>query len=87
MVRIAITQAAFEAIAKTLPLGSVSYENKVNEKGERLIWLDRGVVNRLTAMRGPARASARSSSGWRRARRASRHPVRARSTRIAAAPR
>jgi hypothetical protein len=38
MVRIAITQAAFEAIAKTLPLGSVGYENKVNEKGERLIW-------------------------------------------------
>lgn len=39
MVRIAITQAAFEAIAKTLPLGSVGYENKVNEKGKRLIWL------------------------------------------------
>jgi hypothetical protein len=28
MVRIAITQAAFEAIAKTLPLGSVGFENK-----------------------------------------------------------
>jgi hypothetical protein len=28
MVRIAITQAAFDAIAKTLPLGSVGYENK-----------------------------------------------------------
>ena len=26
MVRIAITQAAFEAIARTLPLGSVGYE-------------------------------------------------------------
>ena len=36
MVRIAISQAAFDAIAKTLPLGSVDYENKVNEKGERL---------------------------------------------------
>jgi hypothetical protein len=53
MVRIAITQAAFDAIAKTLLLGSVGYENKVNEKGERLIWLDRAVVDRLRAMRGP----------------------------------
>ena len=53
MVRNAISQAAFEAIAKTLPLGSVGYENKVNEKGERLIWLDRAVVDRLRALRGP----------------------------------
>lgn len=35
MIRIAITQAAFEAIAATLPLGSVGYENETNEKGER----------------------------------------------------
>jgi hypothetical protein len=41
MVRIAISQAAFDAIAKTLPLGSVGYENATNEKGERLIWLRR----------------------------------------------
>jgi hypothetical protein len=53
VVRIAITQAAFDAIAKTLPFGSVGYENKVNAKGERLIWLDPGVVDRL---RSPARA-------------------------------
>jgi hypothetical protein len=53
MVRIAITQAAFEAIAATLPLGSVGYENKVNEKGERLIWLDPAVVNQLRSLRGP----------------------------------
>ena len=53
MIRIAITAEAFEAIAKTLPLGSVGYENKVNEKGERLIWLDPRVVDRLKAMRGP----------------------------------
>ena len=53
MIRIAITPAAFEAIAKTLPLGSVGSENQVNEKGERLIWLDPAVVNRLRAMRGP----------------------------------
>jgi hypothetical protein len=38
MVRIAICQAAFDAIARTLPLGSVGYENATNEKGERLVW-------------------------------------------------
>jgi hypothetical protein len=53
MVRIAITQAAFEAIAATLPLGSVGYENATDEKGERLIWLEPNVVDRLKAMRGP----------------------------------
>jgi len=53
MVRIAITQAAFEAISATLPLGSVGYENGPNENGEKLIWLAPNVVNRLRAMRGP----------------------------------
>jgi hypothetical protein len=42
VVRIPISQAAFDAIAKTLPLGSVGYENATNEKGERLIWLAAG---------------------------------------------
>ena len=41
MIRIAITQAAFDAIASTMNLGSVGFENEVNEKGERLIWLER----------------------------------------------
>jgi hypothetical protein len=53
MIRIAITEAAFEAIAATLPLGSVGYENATNEKGERLIWLEPNVVDRLKAMRRP----------------------------------
>jgi hypothetical protein len=53
MVRIAISQAAFEAIASTLPFGSVGYENQINERGERLIWLKAAMVNRLRAMRGP----------------------------------
>jgi hypothetical protein len=38
---IAITPAAFEAIAATLPLGSVSFEAEANERGERLVWLER----------------------------------------------
>jgi hypothetical protein len=53
MIRIAISQAAFEAIAATLPLGSVNYENHVNERGERYVWLVPDVVNRLRALRGP----------------------------------
>ncbi len=53
MIRIAIRVAAFEAIAKTLPLGSVGFEGEANERGERLIWLEAAMVNRLRAMRGP----------------------------------
>ena len=52
MVRIAITQAAFDAICGTLPHGSVGYENEANERGEKLIWLDHAVVSRLRTMRG-----------------------------------
>jgi len=44
---------AFEAIVATLPLGSVGYENAVNERGERLIWLEPKFVDRLGALRGP----------------------------------
>ena len=52
MIRIAISQAAFDALASTLPLGSVSFENNTNERGERYVWLDRAVVDRLRALRG-----------------------------------
>ena len=37
MVRIAITQAAYDAISATLPVGSVGYEAEANDRGERLI--------------------------------------------------
>jgi hypothetical protein len=53
VIKIAITEAAFEAIARTLPLGSVGYENEANERGEKLIWLERTVVDRLRSLRGP----------------------------------
>ena len=39
---IAISQAAFEAIARTLPFGFMSFENKIDQNGER-----------LRALRGP----------------------------------
>ena len=35
MVRIAISAEAFEAIARTLPLGSMGYDPQLNEKGQR----------------------------------------------------
>jgi hypothetical protein len=56
MVRIAISQTAFEAIAKTLPLGSVGYENAVNEKGERLITIERRMLDKLNSYRRAGRS-------------------------------
>jgi hypothetical protein len=53
MIRIAISPEAFEAIARTLSLGSMSFENNANDRGERLIWLQPNVVNRLRTMVGP----------------------------------
>ena len=41
MIRISITAAAFEAIATSLPFGSVGFEGEPNAKGERIIWLER----------------------------------------------
>ena len=49
MIGIAITPEAFEAIADTLPLGSVGYENEANERGERHV--DRRNRQRLPALR------------------------------------
>lgn len=53
VVRIAINPAAFEAIARTPPFGTVSFENKIDENGDRLIWLPPNVVDRLSDLRGP----------------------------------
>jgi hypothetical protein len=52
VIRIAISQAAFDAIAATLPLGSISFESEVDDNGDRLIWLPRSVVDRLKAICG-----------------------------------
>ena len=52
MIRIAITPAAYAAIAATLP-GSVGVEPQRAPNGDYFIWLDPAVVNRLAAMRGP----------------------------------
>jgi hypothetical protein len=52
LIRVSITADAFDAVCATLPLGSVDYA-ELTVKGERLIWLEAAVVNRLTALGGP----------------------------------
>jgi hypothetical protein len=56
MIRIAISANPFDAIAVTMPLGSVSDEPEGDAEGERFVWLESRFVDRLTALRGPARA-------------------------------
>jgi Protein of unknown function (DUF3800) len=53
MIRIAISVETFEAIALTLPLGTVGYEAEPNAKGEMHIWIDDRQADKLAAMRGP----------------------------------
>ena len=53
MVRISISSAAFDAIADTLPLGSVGYERDLAPNGDQFVWLERRVLDKLTALRGP----------------------------------
>jgi hypothetical protein len=53
MVRIAISQAAFDAIAKTLSLGTVAFEGQPDAKGQRRIWLESRALDRLAALCGP----------------------------------
>jgi hypothetical protein len=66
MIQIAISEAAFAAIAKTMPLGSVGYEYESNERGERLVWLDKPVSTGSERCAGRARATATSSCRWRK---------------------
>jgi hypothetical protein len=51
MIRIAITQAAFDAIARTLPAGSVAYEPAGEEGGMRYVWLEARWLDRLSSYR------------------------------------
>jgi hypothetical protein len=46
MIRISITSAAFEAIAATLPLGSVGYEPQRTAQGGYFIWIERSWLNK-----------------------------------------
>ena len=52
MIRIAITPAAYAAIAATLALGTVAVEPERAEDGYVYVWLDPRVLARLKALRG-----------------------------------
>jgi hypothetical protein len=54
MIRIAITEAAYDAICATLPLGTVAVEPELNAKGERTVLLEDAMADRLGAIRGPS---------------------------------
>ena len=56
MIRIAISRAAFDAIASTMVLGSVAYEPEASASGERYVWLTPREVARLKAARGPGQS-------------------------------
>jgi hypothetical protein len=47
LIRIAVTEAAHDAICATLPLGSVGVEPYTNERGERAVWLEAAMVDLL----------------------------------------
>jgi hypothetical protein len=51
MIGLSISSAAFDALAATLPLGSIAYEPTIDDKGKRFIWLESNIVNRLRAAR------------------------------------
>jgi hypothetical protein len=51
MIRITITAAAYEAIARTLAFGTVGVEPQLNERGERLIWLEERQLDKLNTIR------------------------------------
>jgi hypothetical protein len=51
MIRIAITAEAYEAIARTLALGTVTCEPQPNENGERAIWIEERWFDKLNTIR------------------------------------
>jgi hypothetical protein len=53
LIRISITSAAFDAIAATLPLGSVDYEPQRTAQDGYFIWIERSWLNKLEALRQP----------------------------------
>ena len=51
MIRIAITAEAYEAIARTLALGTVASEPQPNANGERVIWIEERWLDKLNSIR------------------------------------
>jgi hypothetical protein len=55
VIKIAISQAAFDAVAKTLPLGTVAFEAWVTPTSERVIYLDDREADKLDRCAARAR--------------------------------
>ena len=53
MIRIGITAEPYEAIERTLALGSVAYEAEANAKGERIILARRSAGRQARRDAGP----------------------------------
>jgi hypothetical protein len=53
MIRTAITPAAYEAIERTFALGTLAAKPQLNERGERLIWLEERRLEKLNSIRRP----------------------------------
>jgi hypothetical protein len=53
MMKIAISAAAFAAIAQMPLRGPVGVEPNANDRNERTVWLNRTLAARLGAMQGP----------------------------------
>ena len=53
MIKIGISQAAYDALASAIPQGSVVFEKELDANGQCHVRLNRTVVARLRALRGP----------------------------------
>ena len=45
-----------QRLGQSKPLGSVEFEAELNAKSERLVWLDRAVVDKLAGLRHPGKS-------------------------------
>jgi hypothetical protein len=52
MIRVALTDAAYDAIASTLPKGAARWPMQ-RDRGQCFIQVEAAVVDRMRAMRGP----------------------------------
>ena len=53
MIRIANHRRGLRGVTATLPLGSIDFERHPADDGQRLVWLEPHVVNKLRVVRRP----------------------------------
>ena len=64
MIRVVLTDEAYDAIASTLPKGTARWRMQ-RDRGQSVIQVEAAVVDRMMAMPGPARATGMSSQARR----------------------